>query len=189
MKKVNAAIALAALLVTSSVVFAQPVPAVAPQTAAASQTTGFGTALVMDGRVRVRSTSMDGRRTGTIVALEPGVVTLMTDRGRVQVPLASITVLETRQGRKRHWLKGAAIGALAGLVAGLGTRVDATPTYGNFISACVSVCSRGAAVGLGMATLTTFGLGLGAFIKTDRWAVVAPAATPHTSTARAPTRE
>ena len=159
--------------------------------------TSVRAALTMGSRVRIRSTAVQGRLKGVVLAVDESVVTLATDGGGpVVIPLTTITALETSPGRRRNWLKGAAIGAGAGLIMGLTAEVETT-SYCSFSAAekadykadyyfgrtrvvfdTSAYCSRAAAVRDGLITSAIAGAGIGALIKTDRWTAVTLSVAP-----------
>jgi hypothetical protein len=159
-----------------SLIFASVLPALAVTASAQEQgqdITSPRLVLAIGSRVRITSTAVQGRPKGLVVALDEGVVTLATDGGLpVKVPLASITALETSLGRKRNWLKGAAIGALGGLVVGLAAPVDSNDLLCGSSSYSANFCSRGEAVATSSLGGAALGAGIGALIKSDRWGSV-----------------
>src|SRR6266487_806378 len=84
-------------------------------------------------------------------------------------------------GRKRRWREGLVIGALTGVAAGFTTHVD--PTYCPALYSD-NACSRGAAVASSMFGLGLLGTGIGALIKTERWAPIVGLGAPTRGTAR-----
>ena len=126
MRKAIAAVVLLSVIARSTTAVAQVTSVDAPQSATPQLTApSIGSALVIGSRVRIKSTAVKGRTKGFVVALDDRIVTLAKDGGlRVQVPMTSITTLETSVGGKRHWLKGLAIGAVVGLLSGLTAKLE-----------------------------------------------------------------
>lgn len=134
-----------------------------------------GSPVVVGSRVRIRSTALQGRPRGLVVAMDDTSLTLSTDGGLpLKLGLASITSLDTSLARKRNTLKGLAAGALAGLIVGSRVAVDPNncgPQSTNF-------CSRGEGITGFSIVFGGLGAGVGALIKSDRWAPVTLSATP-----------
>jgi hypothetical protein len=181
--------AIAAVVLLSCLAAPSPAPAQATVVGArepvAVGDTALTAALVRGSRVRIRSSAVKGRPQGFVVALDDDVVTLANDGGhRVQVPVASITALETSVGRRRHWLRGAAIGAMVGLLVGLTAKLEPTldresmAVLGDVCFGFQGFCSRGEAVRTLLPSFALLGSGIGALIKTDRWSDIALNATP-----------
>lgn len=125
-------------------------------------------------RVRLRSTAVQARPRGLVVALDESALTLATEGGPLKIPLNSITALETSLGRKGNAIKGLAIGAVSGVLIGFTAPVDpndcgyepgTTRKNANF-------CSRGAALLGGVLVGGGMGAGIGALVKSERWAPV-----------------
>ena len=134
-----------------------------------------GSPVVVGSRVRLRSTAVQGRPRGLVVALDDTSLTLSTDGGLpLKVGLASITSLDASLGRKRNALKGLAAGALAGVLIGLSFAVDPN----NCGPESTNLCSRGEGLVGGSIVFGGIGAGVGALIKSDRWAPVTLSATP-----------
>jgi hypothetical protein len=159
-----------------SLIFASVLPAIAVTASAQGQgpdITSGRLVLAIGSRVRITSTALQGRPKGLVVALDESVVTLATDGGLpVKIPLASITALETSLGRKRNWLKGAAIGAVGGLIVGLAAPVDPNDLLCGSSSYSTNFCSRGEAVATSSLGGAVLGAGIGALIRSDRWSAV-----------------
>ena len=116
-------------------------------------------------RVRVTAPELDLERyDGTLVAARGDTLTV----GTVHVPLTSVTRLDVHRGRTGNWRKGAKIGALVGLPAGLAYGVLIHVAYchdfdGDF--ECWPLAPLGAVAG-GLAGALVGGA-VGAL--TDRW--------------------
>ena len=142
----------------------------APVWAAESPYPSLGSILSVGSRVRLRSEVVGGEHRGLIVALDDHAVTLAGDGGGVplKLPLGSITAAETSIGRKRHTLRGVAIGAAVGLALGATYAVDPQdcgPDSSHF-------CSRSEALAAGSLGGAGLGALVGALVKTDRWAPI-----------------
>jgi hypothetical protein len=152
-------------LIFAGVLSAFPVAA----SAQGQDNTSVSPVLAVGSRVRITSTAVQARPEGLVVALDESVVTLAADGGSlVKIPLTSITVLEVSLGRKRNWLKGAAIGAAAGLASGLFMKVDPDNCEGGV----EAFCSRAEALEINAVIFALLGAGIGAAIKSDRWSIV-----------------
>jgi hypothetical protein len=104
-----------------------------------------------------------------VTAIGEDALTLRTDGTTFsKVPLDSILTTEVSAGRRRHVRLGAAIGGALGLIAGAAFPVDATLCNDNSRYSC----SRGGALTGGVLAYGLMGAGIGALIKTDRWARV-----------------
>jgi len=123
--------------------------------------------LAVGSRVRITSTATPGRTRGMVQALDESVVTLATDTGVIKMPLTSITALDVSLGRKRNWLKGAAIGLVGGLILG-----SLTPLAERDVLNGSDGTTRGEAIAGGAFTGVLFGAGIGAVIRTERWSKV-----------------
>jgi hypothetical protein len=140
-----------------------------PTLAGAQEPTGVSLAstLAVGTRVRVLSTTVQTRVPGVVVAVDETVLTLAPEGGLpLKIPVGSITGLDVSLGRKRNWLKGLGIGVLSGVALGLAPSVDPMdcgPESLNF-------CSRGEAITGFTLLFGGLGTGIGALIKSDRWA-------------------
>jgi hypothetical protein len=107
------------------------------------------------------------RDTGILVGVRSDTLLLQIapDRAAVYLPLAAVQRLETPQGRKSRWARGAGIGLLGGAVAGgvIGGVVGASndPEFAG-LYAVVGIALGGAA-GFAVGAIT------GSFFTTDRW--------------------
>jgi hypothetical protein len=145
-----------------------PSPAAA---AAQEQTVSSPASTVTSGsRVRVRSTTVQGRIRGVVTDADETVLTIIPEGGGpLKVPVGSITGMDVSLGRHRNWLKGLGIGMAAGVALGFAMPVDPLichdPTQTYF-------CSRAEAIVGGTFLFGPIGAGIGALIKSDRWAPV-----------------
>lgn len=122
--------------------------------------------LTEGGRVRLRSTAVEGRPFGRVVALDESALTLATEEGqRLKIPLASIVALDASLGRKRNGLRGLAIGAAVGALLSLSFEVDPNDCGED----APNFCSRRDATAAGTLVFGGLGAGVGALIKNERW--------------------
>ncbi len=125
--------------------------------------------LAVGTRVRVLSTAVQTRLRGVVVAVDETVLTLVPDGGLpLKIPLRSVTGMDVSLGQKSNWLKGLGIGVLSGVALGFAfpvDRQDCGPEAPNF-------CSRGEAIAGSTIVFGALGAGIGAFIKSDRWAPI-----------------
>jgi hypothetical protein len=129
-------------------------------------TTALST-LTVGSRVRVLSTAVQARLDGVVVEMDERALTVAPSGGLpLKVPLGSITQLDVGLGRRGNARRGLVIGLLAGLALGLAFSVD--PGDCGFESD--HFCSRGEAIAGGVLTFGGLGAGIGALVKTDRWA-------------------
>jgi hypothetical protein len=127
-------------------------------------------------RVRISVAASKERLKGTVQALEPSVLAVISDDHQlVRVPRSTITRLETGWGRRGNARKGLLIGGAVGVTGGLlacGLSDDDWPFEDeDFGEACdggdwVAVPLLAGAVYGGIGAL------IGHFIKTDRWVEV-----------------
>ncbi len=82
----------------------------------------------------------------------------------LHVPMSSITKLDVVTGRKGHWLAGAGIGFLFGVVTGAASGDDPSDQWFAY-----SAGEKAMMGGLGFGLI---GAGVGALIKSDRWSEV-----------------
>jgi hypothetical protein len=130
-------------------------------------------------RVRLAVTSSRDLLKGTVQALDPDVLAVISDDHQlVKVPRASITRLETGWGRKGNARKGLIIGGLIGVGGGLlvcGTDDDDFFEGFRYDSTNLDTCDGGEWVALPLLVGAAYG-GVGAlighFIKSDRWVEV-----------------
>jgi hypothetical protein len=127
-------------------------------------------------KVRVWTYSMGGQRIeGTLLSADSSAVTLIPKggppllAGEMRLPASDVTRLDVALDKKRHWLEGALIGAVAGLAMAFTDDVDPVLCEVNENV----LCSRGEAVLVYGLTSVGLGAGIGAFIRTDRWTPVA----------------
>jgi len=90
-------------------------------------------------------------------------------QGRLQlemlhVPMSSITKLDVTTGRRGHWLEGAGIGFLFGVVTGAASGDDPSDQWFAY-----SAGEKAMMGGLGFGLI---GAGVGALIKSDKWSEV-----------------
>jgi hypothetical protein len=126
--------------------------------------------LTVGSRIRVVSTAVSARLEGAVVAVDETQLTLAPDGGTpLKLPLQSVTRMEVSLGRKRNPLWGMLIGGLAFAALGAAAPVDPNDCGEN----SDNLCSRGEAIG-GLALVGAgLGAGVGALIKTERWAPIA----------------
>jgi hypothetical protein len=117
----------------------------------------------------VLSTAVQARVRGVVVAVDETVLTLAPEGGPpLKVPLRSLTRMDVSLGQRRNTLQGLGIGVLSGIAMGLAFSVDPEncgPDTTNF-------CSRGEAIAGGTLVLGALGTGIGALIKSERWAPI-----------------
>jgi hypothetical protein len=82
----------------------------------------------------------------------------------LQVPMPAIAKLDVTTGRRGHWLEGAGIGFLFGAVVGLASGDDSSDQWFAY-----SAGEKALAGGFGFGLI---GAGVGALIKSDKWAEV-----------------
>ncbi len=122
-------------------------------------------------RLRVRTAAPSRLLVGTVslhtrdsLVLEPGGPAA----GPVTLMAGEILSVEVQRGRRRHWLLGAAIGAVAG---GAGSFIWARSGFcdsrGRGDGSCGGADAAVAAVGFGAGGL--LGAGVGALVRSDRW--------------------
>jgi hypothetical protein len=127
-------------------------------------------------RVRVWTYSLGGQRVeGTLISADSSAVTLVpkSDQpllgGEMKLPAADVTRMDVALGKKRHWWQGLLAGAALGLAFAFTDDVDPVLCEVNENV----LCSRGEALAVYGLGGTALGAGIGALIKTDRWAPVA----------------
>jgi len=129
-------------------------------------TASLASALTTGQRVRVRSTTEPRPVVGGVSLVDVDVLTLVPDGlSPLTIPARSITSVEASQGRKRNWRRGGVVGLVVGVVLGFAFVVDGAncgPETTNF-------CSRGEALAGSTVLFTGVGIGVGAFIKSERW--------------------
>jgi hypothetical protein len=131
-------------------------------------------------RVRVVSTAAPSVN-GVVLAADETTVTLARENGpALKIPTHSIIGMDMNIGHKRRWREGLGIGVLTGVLIGFTATVD--PTYCGSYSG--NSCSRGEAVASGMVGGGLLGTGIGALIKTDRWAPIVGLGAPTRGTAK-----
>ena len=110
-------------------------------------------------RVRVSAAELPGGK--LIGTLSPfGGDTLVV--GKTRIPVAWVSALERRTGRRSHWLAGMGIGALVGAA------------FGAFAGAADDNClNKSACIPFGAAAFGVIGLPVGLvvglLVRTDRW--------------------
>ncbi len=130
-------------------------------------------------RVRVRTVTHAGWLVGTALAqtrdslvLEPSGA----DPATLTVTAQEMVALEVHQGRRRHWLPGAAIGAVVGSVGPfIWARATFCDASGRGDGSCGGADFVLAAVGFGTGAL--LGAGIGALVRSDRWVALPDFAT------------
>jgi hypothetical protein len=119
------------------------------------------------------------RQPGQLLSFDRQALTLAADSQRWVVPRHLITELEASRGRKGHAVTGLLVGAGVGVVAGLiaieGGSSNMCTGSGSYAKNCWAVMAGSVGIGALVGGVT------GAFIRTERWAVVAPDALPATS--------
>jgi len=126
-------------------------------------------------RVRVLSTTMEARVRGVVVAVDETVITLALEGGLpLKVPLRSITEMDVSLGTKRNTLKGLAIGGLSGIALGFAFPVDPE----NCGPGSTNLCSRREGIVGGTFLFGALGTGIGALIKSQRWAPISVGLRP-----------
>ena len=115
-------------------------------------------------RVTAPTLGLDGH-TGVIQELTGDRLYLATEtNGPLQVhriPMSAIAKLDVRTGRRSHWVKGAGIGALVGLIRGV--QVARSDDYPD---------DDPMEIGVGVVTGALLGIGIGSLIKSDQWTEV-----------------
>ena len=129
------------------------------------QTTSPGS-LGVGARVRITAPAvLNDRVTGIVGGMDAKSLLVVAGDRRLTVPRETILQLEVSQGKRRRTLKGMMFGA------GIGALLFPRALYGYCLSECGSQWDAGyilAGAGLG----AVCGAGIGALLKTDRWAVV-----------------
>jgi hypothetical protein len=82
----------------------------------------------------------------------------------LQVPMPAIAKLDVTTGRRGHWLEGAGIGFVAGALIGLASGDDRPNQWFGY-----SAGEKALGGGLGFGLI---GAGVGALVKSDKWAEV-----------------
>ena len=128
--------------------------------------------VVPGARVRITAPSVaDHRLVGTVVTLDADTLKLRSKKQAVllAIPVSGVAKLDVNTGRKRNFLKGAAIGAVSvgslGAVIGLGSGDDDPDDFLAFTAgekAMINAIYLGG-LGLVMGTL------IGAIVKTEKW--------------------
>lgn len=125
--------------------------------------------LTVGSRVRLLTNTIRDQVHGVVVAVDGEALTVAPEAATpLKLSFDSITALDVRVGQKRNTLKGLGIGLLAGVALGLAMPVDANDCgeeSSNF-------CSRGEALGGATILFGGLGAGIGALVKSDRWAPV-----------------
>jgi len=134
--------------------------------AAQESTTSLASVLTMGQRVRVHSITEPRHVVGGVSAVDVDFLTVIPDGlYPMKIPARSITSVEASQGRKRNWRRGGVVGLVVGVALGFAFAVDGAncgPETTNF-------CSRGEALAGSTVLFTGVGIGVGAFIKSERW--------------------
>lgn len=115
-------------------------------------------------KVTAPALGLEGQ-TGVIEELAGDSLILAAEtKGQLQVhriPMSGIAKLDVRTGRRSHWVTGAGIGALVGLVRGVQVAgSDHNPDDDPL------------EITVGAVTGALLGMGIGSLIKSDRWAEV-----------------
>ena len=147
----------------SNVIGLALVPLVLSGTASA-QEGGNGAAILVDSRVRVLAPGVAaGRMKGRVTAADERTITVAVDDAMsVRIPRQAISQLEVSTGRKRPWLKGLVVGAVAGAAFWYST-------YQETDCAAYQVCSRAQAVGQGALGGAGIGALIGVLRRVDDW--------------------
>ena len=127
-------------------------------------------------RIQAPATGREGFLTGTLVAQDPGRLTMVVGDERIVVDRGQVSRLETSAGRNRK--KGAGIGALVGTAVAGGLVLAGASGVGCHESECF--CSgSGCLTGLLILGVPAAALGAttGALVAPERWRSV-PAGTP-----------
>jgi hypothetical protein len=122
--------------------------------------------LAVGSRVRLQApTIVEGRVEGMVMEMDESSLLVSADgRASVRVERQAITRLDISTGRHRRALRGMAIGAGIGAVAGL---LFTSDSCDNPVFVCTtSVVESGA---LGTLAGAAYGAGIGALFKTDSW--------------------
>jgi hypothetical protein len=121
-------------------------------------------------RVRVATAGTPGKRAGTIAALSPDTLRLLTYEAGIelQVPVSTITSLEESQGEHTRILKGLGIGT--GIGVGLGAIIgyasgDDPPGFLSFTREDKAILAGGALGAVGLIT----GAVVGALNPREDW--------------------
>ena len=116
---------------------------------------------------RMRITTENGEKLiGRMKSFDNSFLTILADSTELSIAYADMALLQRSLGTRRHFIKGALIGAGAGTVAG----VLAASTIECTNEACV-----GAAIGAALSVIalsgggTLLGLIVGAAIRTEKW--------------------
>jgi hypothetical protein len=130
----------------------------------------------MGARVRLQTMAAPGAWIkGILVSADSASVALVPENApplganQLRVPSASVGRFELQTGSKRHWLRGLVAGVALGVALGFTVDVDPVACEYDYNYAC----SRGEAVAYAAVGSGALGAGIGALIKTERWAPVA----------------
>jgi len=118
---------------------------------------------------RVRLSTVGGELRGVVAALDEKTLALRGQDGPpIPIPMTSITALDISIRSKRQTLKGLCIAVPIFALIGLTRSVDPN----NCGAESGNACSRALAVAGSTLTGAALGAGIGALIKSDRWAPV-----------------
>lgn len=128
------------------------------------------TALTPGTRVRVAApTVTDGRTTGSLTSIGATAFHLAREDGEMlTVPRDAVEVIEVSAGRRSHWVRGAGIGALAGLAVS-GTLAIAGANESDSDLDSLDRALYGAFIVVTTAGSALVGGITGALIRTEQW--------------------
>jgi hypothetical protein len=126
-------------------------------------------------RIRVEApTISEGRRAGSLESIDATAIHLtLEDGGSLTVPRGAVESIDVSAGRRSHWVRGAGIGALVGLVFS-GTVAIIGASQGDDELTSLDNAMYGAFIVVTTAGSAVVGAITGAFIRTEQWKPVSP---------------
>ena len=129
--------------------------------------------LTPDAKVRITAPAVGmSQQVGRVQEMRGDTLVLQVDAMRgghlradtLHVTMPTITKLDVRTGSRGHWLEGAGIGFLFGVVIGAASGDDPPNQW--------FACSAGEKALMGGFGFGLIGAGIGALVKSDKWAEV-----------------